>query len=173
MTEIWQQGAQVSELPPFLVKTTSSGAGHAFTSAGFGLQDEPYLVLRGDEHPPSGTFLVDGVWALITSSDGPVAFVSPDVVAGLRHDVNVDTVLSYAQRAYIADIGEPRDFFRSRLGRPRTVSGRVFVLNRDYANRGPTFAALTEFDDAECDLGTMLPVGEICNEDCECPRRES
>jgi hypothetical protein len=162
-------GVVLEPMPP---STQASASGHGFQlDYDPAASDEPFLVLRGEEPPPPGVQAVAGYWALITMAGEPAAFVSPDVVASLDADVSVAAcVFAGLRQAYAAELGRPRDFYRGRLGRPRTVTGRVIVLDHAAAERFAGRALLTEFDDAQCDYGRILPVGETC-EDCMCPRR--
>jgi hypothetical protein len=137
---------------------------------GRGGSDDPFVILAGEEAPPEGIQAAEDLWAVVTLGGNPVAFVSPEVVSGLDPDLPVGATFDDLRSAYVADfVRQPRDFFRQWLS--RQVRGRVVILDRRYAERRSSRIAVTALEDAQCDLGQILPIGEICDASCRCSRR--
>jgi hypothetical protein len=141
--------------------------------SGDGFSDEPFIRLQADELPPAGVQAIENTWALVSRSGEPVAFISPDHVAGLDPYQPVAAIFGELDDAYVADFGHPRDFFRASLGAPRQVRGRVVVFDRPATQTRYYRARLSEFAEAVCALGLALEVGELCDDNlCACERRD-
>ena len=139
---------------------------------GDGFSDEPFIRLQADELPPPGVQAIENTWALVVGDGQPVAFISPEIVTSLDPDQPVAAIFDELRDAYVADFGQPRDYFRASLGRPLEVSGRVVVFSRDFTDAIATRAILTDLATARCPRGRILPPGKTCSSTCDCSRRQ-
>ncbi len=153
-------------------QTQTSGYSHdVVIDRGDGFSDEPFIRLQADELPPPGVQAIDNTWALVVRGGQAVAFLSPEIVTSLDPGQPVTVVFDGLEDAYVADFGQPRDYFRANLGRPLEVSGRIVVFSRDVADAVATRAVLTDLATARCPRGRILPPGKMCSRTCDCSRR--
>jgi len=141
--------------------------------AGYGSRgrDDPFVVLPAEQAPPAGIQAAEGLWALVTIDGAPVAFVSPEVVSELDPYRPVGTLFDGFGPAYVAQFArEPRRFFEAELGEP--VSGRVLVLDNDFADTLGRGVPLSDFVATKCLYGQILPVGTKCDK-CVCQRDDA
>jgi hypothetical protein len=148
----------------------SGGAARRRSDSGGRGSDDPYLVLPAEQAPPEGIQASEHAWALVTLRGEPVAFISPAVVARLDPDAPVGTLLDALTLAYAAEFAnQPTSFFRYNLD--GEVRGVVVVLEQAFADYSRGRVPVTDFYAAQCERGQILPIGEICDDSCRCPRR--
>jgi hypothetical protein len=132
-------------------------------------RDDPFVMLPAEQTPPDGIQAAEGLWGLVTVDGEPVAFVSPEVVSGLNPYRPVGSLFDNLERGYVARFArEPRRFFEAELAYP-VVSGRVIVLDDDFAQSFGQQVTLIDFAATRCMYGEILQVGRKCNR-CRCQR---
>lgn len=169
MTHVVEAEAQTSEkqAPKKGLSTMSPGPRRSF---GRGGSPEPFVVLPGEELPPVGVQATEGLWGMITLQGEPVAFVSPEIVANLPAERPVAAQFDNLSEAYVARFAaQPEDFFTKQLN--RQVRGAVYILDQRFAVRTRGRIRVVGFNEADCDQGRILPIGEICDDECACDRR--